>query len=90
MKKIRILNPRNIEVLLYIYDNGGEVIGFRDLAMKLGKGYATLRDAMKDLEYAGLIEKEIVMKVVAKYTLTEKGKKIAKQIKEIVKMLEQT
>ena len=89
MKKIRIITPRNIEVLLFIYDNGGEVIGFREMSQTLRKGYGTIRDALKDLEYNGLIEKDVVRGVVGKYRLTPKGKKAAEIIKDLVRVLEE-
>ena len=89
MKSIRIITPRNIEILLYIYDQGGEVVGFRDMSQTLRKGYGTLRDALKDLEYNGLIEKDVVRGVVGKYRLTEKGEKAAKILKELIRILEE-
>ena len=64
---------------------------YRDqLSKTIGKKGSLLNDRLKELEQAGLIESEVEDKFQGKkwYWLTEKGKKVAKHLLEIKKIME--
>ena len=89
MNTEEFITPRNIRVLLYIYDQGGEVIGFRDMAMKFKTGYGALSSALKELQFLKLVTKDHGPNNISIYRLTEKGEKAAKILKELIKILEE-
>ena len=89
METLEFLNSRNARILLYIYENGGEVIGFRDLSIKMRMGYHTLKDGLRDLRYFDLLTKEVGPNNVSIYRLTDKGKKAAELLKQLIDVLEE-
>jgi|Deesub1362B_J571_1020462.scaffolds.fasta_scaffold00003_237 DNA-binding HxlR family transcriptional regulator len=85
----RVLKARNIKLLLYIHSNGGVISGFRETSKIIGMSYGILRDALNELEYAGLLRREVKgYPPIAKYFLTDKGMRIAELLKNIKKELE--
>lgn len=87
-KTLRMISIVTLRVLEYIYDNGGKIIGFRDTAANLHISYQTLKSALKDLEYTGLIERKVGPNNIMIIRLTEKGRKAAELLKRLVEVLE--
>jgi DNA-binding MarR family transcriptional regulator len=81
-----------IELLLYIYRNGGEIENFRATMMKLGYSSAKLDRARRVLLEYNLIKQETVKgaPVVLRIIMTEKGKMVARKIIELKKLLEES
>jgi DNA-binding MarR family transcriptional regulator len=83
------LKPITIAVLIYIYDNGGETVGFRDLVQKLNSNNQAIKETIMHLTYNGLITKDTGPNNVMIIRLTEKGEQAAKILKELIKILEE-
>lgn len=83
MKIANILKIPSIDILIYIYDNGGEV-RYTDLADRIGSR-GTLSKSLKDLMAEKLMDKRIEKGKPTKafYFLTSKGKEVAKRLNEI-------
>ena len=80
-----------VELLLYIYRNGGVIENFREIMTKLEYSSSRLDRARRVLKNYDLIEEELLRgsPVILRMTLLDKGKTIAKHIIEIKKILEQ-
>ena len=83
METLEFLSPRNARILLHIYDYDGEVIGFRDLYIKMRIGYHTLKDGLRDLRYFDLLTKKVGPNNVSIYRLTPKGRRAAERLKQL-------
>ena len=81
------LKPITIAVLIYLYDNGGHTIGFRDLVQKLDSNNQAIKEAIMHLQYNGLITKETGKNNIMILKLTPKGSQIAKHLKAAIDML---
>ena len=79
-----------VGLLLYIYENGGEVENFRETMLKLGYSSSKLDRARKILKRYGLIEEEIIRgaPIVLRMSILDKGVLVARHIIEIKKILE--
>lgn len=78
-----------VELLIYIYKNGGKVENFRALMTKLDFSFSKLDRARRKLKGYGLIKEEIVKgaPVVLRIELTGKGRLVAEKILELKKIL---
>lgn len=78
-----------MRLLIYIYNNGGEIKGFRETSQKMKLSYGRLRDALLELELHGLLTREISgIPPTSKYRLTEKGKKAAELLIKLIETVE--
>lgn len=80
-----------VELLLYIYKNGGVAENFREIMTKLDYSSSRLDRARRMLKKYGLMEEELLRgsPVILRMFLLDKGKLIAKHIIEIKKILGQ-
>jgi len=88
LSSINYITPKHIKILVYILDNGGEVIGFRDMAMRFKIGYGSLSSALKELQFLNLITKDHGPNNVSIYRLTPKGRRAAEILKQLIEILE--
>ena len=79
-----------VKLLLYIYDNGGEVENFRGLMRTLDYSFAKLDRARRILLQYGLIKEEVIKAApqVLKLKLTDKGVEAAKLLKQLIDLLQ--
>jgi len=79
-----------IKLLLYIYENNGEVENFRGLMRELEYSFAKLDRSRRILIKYGLIEEEVIKGApqMLKLKITEKGSKVAKLILNILEIME--
>ena len=82
MPKQRYINTYTMSILLFLSDNGGETIGFRDMAAAMHTGNSTLRKYMNELTAAKLVEEDYIGNI-SRFRLTDKGKKVVELIKMI-------
>jgi len=87
-RTLETIDIRTLRLLNYIYEKGGEIIGFRDVATELHMGYHTLKAAIKDLIYLGLIDKQVGPNNIMIIKLTDKGRKASEILKKLIKLLE--
>ena len=85
MKIKEILDIPSIIILLYIHEKGE--VRYGDLTKKIDSR-GTLSKSIKDLMGEGLVDKKVVKGKPIKsfYTLTSKGKEIAKRMYDISKL----
>ena len=81
-----ILEAPSVKILLFMFEKGE--VRYMDLA-DLFTSRGTLSLNLKDLEEEKLIQRRVVASkpIQAYYSLTEKGKEIAKRMNEIKKTL---
>jgi DNA-binding HxlR family transcriptional regulator len=82
LKISQIVQIPSVRVLLYLYENGN--LRHAELS-KLTTSRGTLSLSLRELEQEGLIQRTLIdtKPLQSIYSLTEKGKTIAKQLKEI-------
>lgn len=82
MKISRVLQIPSIQILLFLYEKGEA--RHRDL-IKLIASRGTLSLSIKDLEEEDLVQRRIVPTKPIKsfYSLTSKGREVAKKLREI-------
>lgn len=85
MKISQVLKSPSIRILLFLFEK--EEARYSELT-KLIKSRGTLSLNLKDLDEEGLIKRRIVdsKPIQAYYSLSKKGKEIAKQFNEIKKL----
>lgn len=86
MKIARVLQIPSIQILLFLYEKGE--VRHRDL-IRLIASRGTLSLSVKELEEEGLIRRRIVPTKPIKsfYSLTTKGREVAKRLGEIRKYM---
>lgn len=82
----RYINTYTMSILLFLYDHGGETIGFRDMTANMKIGNTTLRKYMNELLHAGLVEEDF-LGVTSRFKLTKKGMEIARKIVDLLDSL---
>lgn len=87
--KYAYMKPLTIATLIYAYDNGGQIIGFRELVQKLDSNNQAIKETLMHLEYNGLITRDSGPNNIMIIKLTKKGENVAKLLKELVKILEE-
>ena len=86
MKISAILRAPSVKILLFMFEKGE--VRYTDLA-DLFTSRGTLSLNLKDLEEEKLIQRRIVTSkpIQAYYSLTEKGKEVAKRFNEMKRLL---
>ena len=86
--KYDYLTPKAIAVLIDILDQGGEVVGFRDMSQRLNINYHALKTVLMHLEYNDLITRDSGPNNIMIIRLTPKGRKAAEILKQLLEVLE--
>jgi len=86
--KYDYLTPKTIAVLVDLINRDGEVIGFREMSQRLNINYHALKTVLMHLEYNGLIIRDSGPNNIMIIRLTDKGRKVAKILKDLVEILE--
>lgn len=83
-----MIDIRTLRLLRYIHQKGGEIVGFREAAKELHMGHHTLKTAIKDLMYLGLVQKKTGPNNVMIIRTTKKGREAAQKLQEFLDIIE--
>ena len=90
MRETELLSSRHIKTILYIYDVGGEIYGYIELSKKLHMGPHTMKHVLLTLELTGILDRTVGPNNIHIYRLTEKGRRIAEKLKEVMEILSES